>query len=62
LAANPIGPKGIEALSKGVWPNLAKLQLYDCNLGDEGMKNLINNPWPKVKELHLCIIFNSHSK
>jgi Ran GTPase-activating protein (RanGAP) involved in mRNA processing and transport len=54
LAANHFGPHGAEALAKGDWPNLIKLQIYDCSLGDEGIRNLVKNPWPKVKELHIC--------
>jgi Ran GTPase-activating protein (RanGAP) involved in mRNA processing and transport len=54
LSVNHFGPKGAEALSKGSFASLIRLQIYDCGLGDEGVKNLMKNEWPNVQELHLC--------
>jgi hypothetical protein len=33
---------------------MKNLQLYDCNLGDEGMAELVKNDWPSIQDLHLC--------
>lgn len=54
LSANHFGPLGAAALAEGNFTNLLRLQIYDCSLGNEGVKNLVKNEWPCVQELHLC--------
>lgn len=38
LAGNHFGPAGMAAIASKKWKLLEHLQLYDCDLGDEGVR------------------------
>ena len=41
-------------LTSAKWDRLEHLLVYDCNLGDDGIAELVKNDWPALTELHLC--------
>lgn len=55
VSGNHFGPEGAAALSKGTFPKLEVLQMFDCQLGNDGVENLSKGEWKSLKELHLCI-------